>query len=317
MAPGTTLTRPRPAGPSSSKPASSIAIDRVRCRRISASARARPRPWTRSSGCCWRRPGTRWRMPAIAPIRLAGGRVGVFVGICTNDYGLPAAARRDPSDRRLCRPPAPHPASPPAGSPTRWASPARRWRSTPPARPRWSRCTWRSRRCAPASATWRWPAASTSCSRPGLGRRSSSGAQMLAPDGRCKPFDAARRRLRPRRGLRRGGPASGWPTRARGDRVRAVIRGSAVNQDGRSRRPDRALGPGAGGGDPRGAGRCRPGARRRSTRSRRTAPARRLGDPIEMHALAERVRRARRGRCGWARSRPISAMPRPPPGWPG
>ena len=33
-------------------------------------------------------------------------------------------------------------------------------RSTPPARRRWWRCTWRARRCAAASARWRWPAAS-------------------------------------------------------------------------------------------------------------------------------------------------------------
>ncbi len=32
--------------------------------------------------------------------------------------------------------------------------------STPPARPPWSPCTWRSRRCAAASAPWHWPAAS-------------------------------------------------------------------------------------------------------------------------------------------------------------
>ena len=34
-------------------------------------------------------------------------------------------------------------------------------RSTPPARPRWSRCTWRGRACGPGSATWRWRGAST------------------------------------------------------------------------------------------------------------------------------------------------------------
>ncbi|MDW6064171.1 beta-ketoacyl synthase N-terminal-like domain-containing protein [Streptomyces sp. FXJ1.4098] len=36
---------------------------------------------------------------------------------------------------------------------------ARRSRSTRPAPPRWWRCTWRSRRCAAASARWRWRAA--------------------------------------------------------------------------------------------------------------------------------------------------------------
>ena len=52
------------------------------------------------------------------------------------------------------------PASPPAGSPTPSAWRARRSPSTPPARPRWSPCTWPRRRCAAASARWRWPAAS-------------------------------------------------------------------------------------------------------------------------------------------------------------
>nr|WP_307961821.1 beta-ketoacyl synthase N-terminal-like domain-containing protein [Salinispora arenicola] len=30
----------------------------------SGSHRAKPPRWTRSSGCCWRSPGRRWRMPA-------------------------------------------------------------------------------------------------------------------------------------------------------------------------------------------------------------------------------------------------------------
>ena len=51
------------------------------------------------------------------------------------------------------------PASPPAASPTPSASRARRSPSTPPAPPRWWRCTWPPRRCAAASARWRWPAA--------------------------------------------------------------------------------------------------------------------------------------------------------------
>ena len=96
-----------------------------------------------------------------APDRLAGSRTGVFVGMCNNDYyqlvigGDPAAASTPTS------PPAARTASPPAASPTSSACRARAWRSTPPARRRWWRCTSRARACAPARAAWRWPAAST------------------------------------------------------------------------------------------------------------------------------------------------------------
>ena len=51
----------------------------------------------------------------------------------------------------------------------------------------------------PASATPRWPAASTSCSRPTRYILTSQ-ARMMSFEGRCKTFDAGGRRLRPRRG---------------------------------------------------------------------------------------------------------------------
>ncbi|MCZ0973668.1 beta-ketoacyl synthase N-terminal-like domain-containing protein [Streptomyces albulus] len=57
-------------------------------------------------------------------------------------------------------PPASPSASSPAASPTPSAWRDRRSPWTPPAPPPWCPCTWRPRRCAPASAPWRWPAAS-------------------------------------------------------------------------------------------------------------------------------------------------------------
>ena len=70
----------------------------------------------------------------------------------------PAVLRR--GRRRASSSAAPPRASCPAGSPTPSASRGRRSRSTPRARRRWSRCTWRARRCARGSARWRSPAAS-------------------------------------------------------------------------------------------------------------------------------------------------------------
>ena len=57
---------------------------------------------------------------------------------------------------------------------------------------------------------------------------------MLAPDGRCKAFDARGRRLRPRRRLGVVVLKRLADALADGDRDPGVIRGSAVNQDGRS-----------------------------------------------------------------------------------
>ena len=78
--------------------------------------------------------------------------------------------RRDAPRLRAARPlgrradskgtwsPATPPACCPAGSPTSSAWRARRSPWTRRAPPRWSPCTWPCRRCARASASWRWPA---------------------------------------------------------------------------------------------------------------------------------------------------------------
>ena len=94
----------------------------------------------------------------IDPAGLRGSLTGVFTGVMYNDYaarlhGAPEGMEGfllagNAGERRL-RPGVVHVR----------ARRARPSRSTPRARPRWSRCTWRLRRCAPASARSRWPAA--------------------------------------------------------------------------------------------------------------------------------------------------------------
>ena len=97
-----------------------------------------------------------------APDRLAGSRTGVFVGIASSDYAALQLKTGDlDAHRGRTTPPASPTASPPAGSRTCSGCRGRACRWTPPAPRRWWPSTWPARACAPASAGWRSPAAST------------------------------------------------------------------------------------------------------------------------------------------------------------
>ena len=134
---------------------------RVRRRRSSGSARARRWRWTRSSGCCWRPPGRRSSAPASTRPSLRGSRhrrVRRRHATTTTARRLrrgPASVEgylrhRQRRQRRL-RPGRLHASG--------WR--ARRSPSTPPARPRWSRCTWPCQALRSGRVRrWRWPAAS-------------------------------------------------------------------------------------------------------------------------------------------------------------
>ena len=134
------------------------------------------------------------RPPAAAPAgsRLGGARgrrdrsdraarqppTGVFAGVMYQDYG-PAPRRSGDTWTGM-------PASSPAGSPTPSASRARRSPSTPPARPRWWRCTWPPRRSVRANARWPWRAASP-CSPPRSPSSSSPASAASPPTAAASP----------------------------------------------------------------------------------------------------------------------------------
>ena len=92
----TTRTRTTPAR--CTRAAAGSCTTRVTSTRgSSGSPRVRRWRWTRSSGCCWRRRGRRWRTPGIDPTSLRGSDTGVFCGVMYQDYGC--VAGRVPSGR--------------------------------------------------------------------------------------------------------------------------------------------------------------------------------------------------------------------------
>ncbi len=140
-----------------------------------------------------------------------------------------------------------------------------------------------------------------------------SRARMLAPDGRCKTFDASADGIVRGEGcgmvvLQRLSDA-----RSSGQNILAVIRGSAINHDGRSSGLSVPNGPAQeavirqalanGGVDPSDVG---------YVEAHGTGTP--LGDPIELEVLGALYAAGRPAtRCWWARSRPISATWRAPP----
>ena len=150
--PTTTPTPTRPARCTRAAAASSTDVDQFDAAVLRHLAARSASAWIRSSGCCSRWPGRRWRTPAAPPTRLAGTRDRRLRRHQHQRLRAAAVRRRHRRHRRVLRRPATPAASPPAGSRTCSACRARAWPSTPPARRRWSPSTWPARACAPASA---------------------------------------------------------------------------------------------------------------------------------------------------------------------
>ena len=203
--------------------------------RSSAFRRSRRNCWTHSNGSCWRRVGRRSKTAGIDPDALRGSRTGVYGGISNNDYRGLILEASDPAE--------------PAAS--LYAVSGSSYNTAI------GRVAFALGLQGPAIAI------DTACSSSlvaihqamaGLQRGEAdlalaggvhtilsgrlmalrANAGMLAPDGRCKTFDAAADGYVRGEGcgmlvLKRLREAE-----ADGDRIWGVIRGSALNQDGAS-----------------------------------------------------------------------------------
>ena len=140
-----------------------------------------------------------------APDRLERSATGVFVGPCSSDYAYMQLMSGDRAlPRRVLH--LGHRAQHRRGRGSRTCSACRgrAWPSTPPARRRWWRSTWPARPCAAANARMALAGGVNLILSPdlyiALSRVAHAGARRPLQDLR-----RGRRRLRPRRGLRRGG----------------------------------------------------------------------------------------------------------------
>ena len=213
-------------------------------------------------------------------------RRGVFVGICSNDYGQLLARRELEAIDVHLGTRARRTASPPAGFRTCSGCAGRAWPSTPPARRRSWPSTWRAERCAIGECDLALAGGVNRLLTPDL----SVAFATRADARRRRPLQDVRRRggrVRARRRVRR--------RRAEAPERRAARRRSHPGRDprhgGQSGRPeqraDRAERPRAAGRDPRSAlarrGACTPHdvgyVEAHGTGTR-------LGDPIEVNALA-------------------------------
>ena len=255
-------------------------------------------PWTRSSGCCWRRRGRRWSAPASTRPRCAAADTGVFVGAGRQEYG-PRLPRRTAGL-------AGHLATGTAASVVSGRV-AYTLGLQGPAVTVDTACSsslvalhlavqsLRSGECSLALAG----GVTVLCSPERL-RRASAGSGALAAG---RPVQAVRRggrRLRRVRGRRHAGAGPAVrraPQRPPGACGHPRHRGRPGRRLQRADRPER---PRAAARDPAGAGRRRPGRRSDVDVVEAHGTGTRLGDPIEAQALLATYGQAptrRRARC--------------------
>ena len=271
------------------------AIDRTSIRTSSACRRAKRRAWTRSSACCSRCAGRRSRMRECPVSGLADSRTGVFVGIAISDYFTRQAthAAWEDIDAYSAIGTAESVASGRISYLLGLQGPSLAVNtacSSSLVAVHLACQSLRQQECRAALAcgvnALLTPEHWISLSRAGA----------LAPDGRCKTFDAAADGFGRAEGcgvvvLKRLSDAV-----ADGDHILAVIRGSAVNHDGRSNGLTAPNGP------------SQEAVIRDALQNAGVSPAQiayvethgtgtPLGDPIEVQALADVLQDGRRRDC--------------------